>query len=162
VLGLSIERLAESSAPVSDLVAVNHPEIATWIVLVSIVAIVNGVLIQMIMASRVLYGMAAQGKAPAYFSTVARRTRTPIKATFVIIFLIWCFALWLPLVTLASLTSFITLIVFMLVNLSLWRVQNHASFVRPIKRLRALPRIGVALCVTLLGFQVASLLSRVQ
>jgi len=39
--------------------------------------------------------------------------------------LILMFALWLPLVTLARATSFVTLVVFAMINLSLWRIQRR-------------------------------------
>jgi amino acid transporter len=90
---------------------------------VAIVATVNGVLIQMIMASRVLYGLADRGHLPKVLATVSPRTRTPITATVLIVGLIAFLSLTMPINALAEWTSQIVLFVFVLVNLSLIRLK---------------------------------------
>ena len=86
-------------------------------------AVVNGALIQIIMASRILYGMGRQGWLPGIISRVHPRTQTPHIATLIITVGILTFALWLPIVTLAKATSFITLTIFSLINLALIKVK---------------------------------------
>ena len=56
-------------------------------------------------------------------------TRTPIRSSVLVIGLVLVFALWLPLLVLARLTSAIILIVFSLVNLALVRIKlrSHAQ-----------------------------------
>ena len=95
-----------------------------FISLIGMSAVINGALIQIIMASRVLYGMASQGWLPKVLAEVHPKTRTPLKATAGIISVVLVLALWLPLLTLAQITSLITLLVFAMVNLSLWRVKG--------------------------------------
>ena len=56
---------------------------------------------------------------PAVLGKVHHATRTPLLATVIVAFLILIFALWLPLVQLAEITSFLMLFVFALVNLAL-------------------------------------------
>ena len=90
---------------------------------VAVVATVNGVLIQMIMASRVLYGLADRGHLPNVLATVSARTRTPIVATVLIMAVIALLSLTMPIDALAQWTSQIVLFVFVLVNLSLIRLK---------------------------------------
>jgi amino acid transporter len=90
---------------------------------VAIVATVNGVLIQMIMASRVLYGLADRGHLPSILAKVSRRTHTPIIATLFVALLIAVLSLTMPIDALAEWTSQIVLTVFVLVNLSLIRLK---------------------------------------
>ena len=87
------------------------------------VAVINGALIQIIMASRVLYGLGKQGWLPALFAWLHPRTQTPLFATALVTGLVLTLALLLTLVRLAEVTSTITLIIFALVNLALIRVK---------------------------------------
>ena len=96
------------------------------ITFISLISVLNGVLIQVIMASRVLYGMSRQGWLPPFLGQVNATTRTPLRATAIVTGLVLLFALWLPLLSLARLTSFIILIVFALINLSLWQIKLRA------------------------------------
>lgn len=91
----------------------------TMIAMISMVAIVNGALVQQIMASRVLYGMSEQKLFIPIFKQVNPRTQTPIIATIFIAGLILFLSLSFNLVTLAEITSAITLLVFISVQLSL-------------------------------------------
>ena len=66
ILGLPLDILIESEAPLRDLVIRDNPQAGDWIGVISLFAIVNGILIQIIMASRILYGMAVQKRAPNF------------------------------------------------------------------------------------------------
>ncbi len=96
---------------------------------ISLFAVINGALIQIIMVSRVLYGMARRGWLPARLGRVHPVTHTPLAATALAAATILALALWLPIETLAKATSFVLLMIFALVNLSLWRIQGRT--VRP-------------------------------
>lgn len=85
----------------------------------------NGALVQIIMAARVLYGLSRQGWLPASLSRINPRTRTPLRATILLTTLILIMALWLPLVTLARLTSLITLTVFACINMALVVIKSR-------------------------------------
>ncbi|NOQ45446.1 MAG: amino acid permease, partial [Desulfobulbaceae bacterium] len=89
------------------------------ITLVSLFAVTNGALVQIIMGSRVLYGLSSRGWLPEFLGRINSRTRTPLRATFLLTTLILIMALWLPLVTLARLTSLVTLAVFACINIAL-------------------------------------------
>ena len=90
---------------------------------IAIVATLNGIIVQIIMSSRVLYGLARQGNLPAGLGTVSKVTRTPLVATALTSALVLLLALLLPLQHLADLTARLTLVVFALVNLSLIRIK---------------------------------------
>ncbi len=160
VASLSIEQLAETDAPLALLLQGKSELSSKAIAIISLFAIVNGALIQIIMGSRVLYGMSRGGMAPGIMSEVHSKTRTPIKTTLIVSALVLLFALWLPLVTLAKLTSFIILTIFFLVNLSLWKVKHikHEEYSSTMNTPN-FPLLGAALCLFLIGFQVYELLT---
>lgn len=157
VLGLPFDVLVSSKAPLRDLLNASHPDVAKLIAVISLFAIINGVLTQIIMASRVLYGMADQGRAPSLFSRVSRLTKTPWFATLVVAGGIFVFALWLPLVVLAKTTSFIILVIFALVNIALWRLLRKGVMTKA-PGIPSWPGLGAALCLGLLGFQLYNML----
>ena len=97
------------------------------ITVIGMFAVINGALIQIIMASRVCYGMGRKHWLPAVFARVNRLTRTPVVATGVVSVLVLVMALWLPIETLAKATSYFLLIVFALVNLALWRLKRDVA-----------------------------------
>ena len=104
---------------------------------IGIAAVINGALVQLIMASRMLYGMAHKGWLPAWLAAVHPGTRTPLRATGVVLVVVLALALAFPLVHLAEATSFINLLVFCVVNLSLWFIKGRAP--RP-EGVRVFPR----------------------
>lgn len=123
VLVVSPSQLASTDAPLALVYQHITGRAPVVITVISLVSILNGALIQIIMASRVLYGMSRQGWLPARLGRVNARTRTPLTATALVCVIILLFALWLPLLELAKLTSLVTLTVFTLVNLALWRIK---------------------------------------
>ena len=158
VSSISLPELASSQAPLT-LILERHGALSSKVIsIISIFAIVNGALIQMIMASRVLYGMAREGMAPQILASINIKTKTPIPTTLLVSALVLIFALWLPLVTLAKLTSFVVLIVFLLVNLSLWRIKQikKTDYERGMKSIN-FPKIGALLCLFLIVFQIVDI-----
>ena len=127
---------------------------------IALVATLNGIIVQIIMSSRVLYGLAQQGDLPAVFANVHQVTRTPMFATVVTTVLILVLALAFPLHQLADFTSRITLIVFAAVNLSLVRIKARSPdaatgvYVAP----GWVPWAGFASCVALLAGDIALIL----
>ena len=118
--------LAGSTAPLT-LVFANAPEmVQVGFAAIAVVATVNGVLIQMIMSSRVLYGMADRGQLPSMMARLSARTRTPSVATGFVTAAILCLALFLPIEQLAEWTSQIVLGAFVFVNLSLILLKHQS------------------------------------
>ena len=125
---------------------------------IALVATLNGIIVQIIMSSRVLYGLARQGDLPGAFATVSERTRTPVIATAVTTALVLALALMLPLHHLAEVTSRLTLVVFAVVNVSLIRIKR-----RPVSRPSGIfeapvwtPWAGAATCILLLVLDAAT------
>lgn len=91
---------------------------------IAVIATLNGIVVHLIMVSRIAYGMARQGNMPKILATVAKRTRTPVIATALATVLVLGLALTVPLVGLADLASRGTLAIFLLVNLALIRLHR--------------------------------------
>ncbi len=113
---LPINQLAQSDAPFAAMLA-HTPWLAKSISLIGLIAIINGALVQMLMGSRMLFGLSRDGRLPTFLNKLNKK-QIPINATLLVAILVWIFALALPLITLAKLTSGIILVVFTLVNFS--------------------------------------------
>jgi amino acid transporter len=118
--------LAEAEAPLAFLYQYVTGREPVMITIIGLVAVINGALVQIIMASRVCYGMGRKRWLPALFGKVYPVTQTPVVATVGVASLVLVMALWFPLEGLAKATSFLLLIVFSLVNLSLWLLKRAA------------------------------------
>ena len=123
LVAVPIDTLANSAAPLSLVFAAAPVGVQQGFAIIAIVATINGVLIQMIMASRVLYGLADRGHLPAVLATVSHRTQTPVVATLAVVCVIILLTLALPIDALAERTSQIVLFVFVLVNVALIRLK---------------------------------------
>ena len=126
VLTVPPEQLGQQSAPLTYIYAAKTGSDATLISLISILAIVNGALIQMIMASRVLYGMSRQSMIPAQLNFMAEinpRTQTPIKATLLVSVLALSYAIE----SLAETTSLMILVIAVVVNTALVQIKLRAE-----------------------------------
>ena len=92
---------------------------------IALIAVLNGALIQIIMASRVLYGLARQQLVSSLLGRVNRLTRTPVNATVLVCAIVLLAAQALPLVTLAKTTTYIALAIFATVDLALIRIKRR-------------------------------------
>lgn len=117
------QELAASSAPLAVIYQSTTGQSPVVITVISLISVVNGALIQVIMASRVLYGMSQKQWLPAIVGKINKTTHTPIIATAIAIGFVLLFALIFPLLSLAKITSFITLIIFMLINFALLKIK---------------------------------------
>ncbi|MDH3559407.1 MAG: amino acid permease [Gammaproteobacteria bacterium] len=127
VTAVPVDRLAADAAPLAFIYQYTTGRDPVVITLIGMFAVINGALIQIIMAARVCYGMSRKHWLPAVFARVNRVTRTPVIATVAVSLLVLTMALWLPIETLAKATSYFLLIVFVLVNLALWRLKLAAG-----------------------------------
>lgn len=120
-------QLAGSNAPL-NLVLANIGGInPSSISVIALVAALNGVIVQLIMGSRILYGMSNQGWLPQLFSVVHPKSKTPVNAVLFVTCLMILGILFLPLLSLAKLTSFLVLSIFCLVNGSLLRLKSESK-----------------------------------
>ena len=158
ILAIPPQELALSDAPLALLyqrATGLEPVVITQIALLSVV---NGALIQIIMASRMLYGMSRQGWLPVRLGRVDPRTRTPLFATLLVCAMVLFLALWFPLEALAKATSYVILVVFSLVNAALWIIKGRDANPADIRVYpRWVPLCGLLLAVGLLTFELSSL-----
>ena len=154
VTSVSGTQLAASDAPLAFLYQQITGKEPVLITLISMLAVINGALIQIIMASRVCYGMGKKHWLPSVFAQVHATTRTPVFATGIVALLVLIMALWLPLETLAKVTSYFLLVVFSLINLSLWRLKRDRPHPAGI--------IRVPIWVPVSGFFASTLFAAIQ
>jgi APA family basic amino acid/polyamine antiporter len=124
VLTVPPAELATSDGPLS-LVFERSGGSAALLGIIAMFALLNGALIQIIKASRVLFSLAGQYGVPAAFGRVSPRTRTPLIATAFSSTFAAALAASLSLDTLAEATSLVTLTTFALANLALLRVKRR-------------------------------------
>lgn len=119
IIVVPLPELAAGEAPLATVYETATQQKPVIISFIGTFAVINGALIQIIMASRIIYGMANKGWLPHHLARVNSRTNTPIRSTLVVVVTITMLAILFPIVTLAGATSFLLLIVFSLVNLAL-------------------------------------------
>lgn len=149
---IPIEALAGSSSPLLLAFQNAPPLLRDAFGVIAVIATVNGILIQIIMASRMVYGMADRGYLPKQFASVSKRTQTPLVATATVVLVIIALSQLFPIELLAERTSQIVLVTFVLVNISLLRVKRREQkppeecFVVP----ALVPLAGAIACAALL------------
>ncbi len=153
-LGLTPEQLENSDAPLADILAQkgeNYPKIISAI---GLIAIVNGVLVQIVMGARVLYGMAEKELAPSLFGEVNSTTRTPVWSTVFMTVIILALALAFNLEALAKATNYVLIIVFIMVNLSLIFIKRQSPNPEKVNTVPLIiPVLGAIFSLGILIFQ---------
>ncbi len=119
VLSVDPAVLAEDEAPLALVYRETAGFSSEVISTIAILATLNTILVQIIMVSRVFYGMADRGSMPAIFARVHPRTRTPLLSTAITVAVVIVLAVAFPLDRLADFTSQIVLIIWALANLAL-------------------------------------------
>lgn len=142
--------LASSTAPLADVFTVATGSDIPLIPIIGLFAIVNGVLAQIIMTSRVLHGMSREKMLPKWVGRINVRTNTPITATIIMTVLMIVAAVMLPLSTLATMTSFALLIIFCFVHMASIKLRNQLD-ISPI-----VPAVGLMLNVLVIAVQLYS------
>lgn len=146
------DELAAASAPLSLVFQRVTGASPIAISAIAVVATVNGIIALMVMASRVIYGMADRQMLPSGLARVSPMTRTPTNATALVVGTVLILALLFPLEGLAETTSRLTLVIFAFVNAALILLKRKAepmpagTFAVPI----AVPIVGCVLCMLLL------------
>ena len=146
--------LAESEAPLTLVIERSGASQGVLLSTIGMIAAMNGVIVQIIMGSRILYGLATEGWIHSRFARVHRAYQTPVTATLVVLAAMIAGTVLLPLVSLAQLTSLLVLIIFTLVNAALIAIKRrHRDHGGYIKVPTAIPYVGVALCLGTLVLQ---------
>ncbi|RPJ73223.1 MAG: amino acid permease [Alphaproteobacteria bacterium] len=154
---LPVSELAQSKAPLSDALRPISAKIAGALAGIALFATANTVLISLVTTSRILYGMGRDHAIPSVFSSILKKRQTPWFSA--VIALVLSSAL-LPLnkvEVLASISSFATMIAFLMVHITLvvlrFRDPIHERQFRvplSIKKVPILPIIGGIATVFLL------------
>lgn len=157
---VSPAELAASQAPLALVFEHATGRSAAMFAGIAVLATVNTVLVQIIMAARVLYGMVSSGTMPAILGRINATTHTPVIATCVAVALVLVLAIAFPLSGLARTTTFAALSIFMVVNLALVRIKLRdktiaSHFTVPFW----VPVIGAAACGAVLVFELTRLTS---
>jgi amino acid transporter len=142
--------LGEGDAPLLKVVEAGASAFPLWIfAFITMFAVANSALINMLMASRLLYGMANEGVLPKALGKVHPIRRTPwvgIIFTTVIAFgLIW----FADLSALGGTTSLLLLCVFTVVNIAVLVLRRDTVEHKHFKAPTAIPIIGAVACAYL-------------
>ena len=119
VRSVPVEILSSSEQPLTLVWETSQGSSAKFLSAIAVAAAVNGVLAQIIMAARVLFGLGRRSSFLAIFTQAHPRFGTPVRATLLIGSLVVLGAIALPIVSLAKITSGILLSVFLMVNIAL-------------------------------------------
>ena len=112
---LGAEALAASSAPLASVVAAAVPQAGVLMSLIALFATSNTVLAIMIVASRMLYGLACNNSLPAACSVVGKRG-TPYASVFIVMLTALAFVFAGDIKTIALLTDVGIFLVYIFVN----------------------------------------------
>ncbi|HEX7081333.1 MAG TPA: APC family permease [Gammaproteobacteria bacterium] len=152
---------ASRGAPLQQITARAAPWLPEWVfAFVTLFAVANTVLINYIMGSRLLYGMAKQRLLPAPLARVHARARTPHLAILTLLVLVVALAAIGNISQLASATSLLLLFVFCLVNAALIVLKLRAN--EPRSRFEvpiAVPALGVLACGGLVVARIARMIN---
>lgn len=153
------QALISSDAPLATLFELVTGYSGKPISAMASIAMINGVLVQLVMASRVIYGMTREGLAPGVLGQLHHKRQTPIRAIVLVATLVGLLALAVPLLKLAQATSLVTLSVFLLVNIALWRIGSQPDAKKTLKRWRLWGLFGAGLSGGLLLTEIVRLLA---
>jgi basic amino acid/polyamine antiporter, APA family len=143
--------LAGSDGPLLEVVRQGPLGIPTKLFsFIALLAVINGALINMIMASRLVYGMSRQGIVPAVFGRVLRERRTPYAAIAFTTLLAAILIATGDLSELADTTVLLLLLVFTVVNVTVLVLRRdpveHEHFTAP----SILPVLGALVSLALI------------
>ena len=154
VIVLPPTELAESTGPLLDVVAASGVGIPPGLFsIIALIAIANGALLFMVMASRVGYGLAEAELLPRAFSRVLPGRRTPWVSILVVAGLTIILTLVGNVATLAETTVLLLLLVFLSANVSVLVLKkdkvDHDHFEAP----RFMPVLAIIASIALLTQQ---------
>ena len=149
-----IDQLAGSSAPLLEVIKVGPLGIPTKLfAAIALFALANGALINMIMASRLIYGMGDQGVMPAVLARVHEGRQTPWVAIVFTSVIAFGLVATGDVSALASTTVLLLLLAFIAVNISVL-VLRKETVTRPHFRSPVIfPVLGILICLGLLTQQ---------
>lgn len=152
VLYLGVSWAAVRAVPLAELSASEQPLALVWqaaghgpqlLAAIAVAAALNGVLAQVVMAARVLYGLGRRTPALSVFHAAHPRFGTPVLATVLSGAGMIALALSAPIEQLAGVSAIVLLGVFLLVNLALIVLKRRSAFA-PFRVPMAVPVLGAS------------------
>jgi basic amino acid/polyamine antiporter, APA family len=150
-MAVPVDQLEESDGPLLEVVQLGPLAMnAKVFSAIALFALTNGALINMIMASRLVYGMAAQGIVPRGLGRVHGQRRTPwVAIVFVAALAVALIALG-DLESLADTTVLLLLMVFVCVNVSVLLLRRDPVEHEHWRAPTVLPALGAVACLGLI------------
>ncbi|MFG1813823.1 APC family permease [Kribbella sp. NPDC049174] len=147
---VSPEDLNQGSTPLLKVVSAGAPgfplEVFAWI---TMFAVANSALINMLMASRLLYGMSHEQVLPGPLGRVLQKRRTPWVAILFTTLLAFFLIGYADLAALGGTTALLLLCVFAIVNVAVLVLRRDRMEHKHFRAPTALPVLGAVLCVYL-------------
>ncbi len=154
VIVVPLDDLADSTGPLLEVVTASGLPVPAWLFsIIALVAIANGALLFMVMASRVAYGLAEAELLPRAFDRVLPNRRTPWVSIVVVTAVSIALTFLGDIATLAETTVLLLLLVFLAANVSVLVLKkdtvDHPHFRVP----RIFPVLAIIASVALLTQQ---------
>lgn len=153
LLSVPVAALGTSGAPLLLVIERGMPSLPPALFApIALMSALNGILIEILVASRLVYGIARRGWLPVWIGAVHAGRQTPLRATVLVGGIVFALAVSLPFEVLVATTSSLLLLLFAAVNLALWRlhrVQPRADLA--IAAPAWAPPLGTASCLLLIG-----------
>jgi len=150
--------LGEAKAPLAHVMTTAAPWLPSWtFIVITVFAVANSALVNYVTASRLLYGMARDGRLPAPLSKVHAARKTPHVAILVLLAIIAVLVLSGGVTQLGEATTLLLLAVFTVVNVALLVLRR-----RPGEKTGAfeppafVPVLGAVVCLGLIIVRVAT------
>ena len=141
---VGIDQLGVSRQPLALVFEVATGKSAAFLSVIAVAAATNGVLAQIILAARVLFGLGENAPWLSVFTHAHPRFGTPVLATVLSGIAVILAALYLPLVSLAEITSVLLLAIFASMNLALIVIKRQEPEA-PYKVPAMVPWVGLIL-----------------
>lgn len=164
-LYILVSLAAVRSAPLAELSASEQPIALIWeratgssagfLSAIAVAAALNGVLAQIVMAARVLFGLGRRTRILKPFTLAHRRFGTPARATLLVGAAVVAAALLLPVETLAKAAATVLLAVFVVVNGALIRLHRREPEA-PFRVSAWIPWVGLLLALAAFGVALVS------
>lgn len=153
---LTADELSRSSGPLLDVVSASGLNVPDWAFsAIALVAVANGALLTMIMASRLAFGMSEHGLLPRQLSYVLPHRRTPWVAILATTAVAMLLTLIGDLSTLAETVVLLLLFVFISTNIAVLVLRRDTVDHPHYRVWTIVPVLGVASCLLLLTQQSA-------
>lgn len=151
-MAVPTDRLADSSGPLLEVVQIGPLAISTKVFsAIALFALVNGALINLIMASRLVYGMARQNVIPPWFGKVHPGRQTPWTGILLTTALAGVLVVVGDLETLADTTVLLLLFIFVAVHVSVLVLRRTPVEHEHFRAWTGFPVLGALCCIALIA-----------